>query len=386
MEGVVYVDMDAFYVSCELLRHPELKGGPVAVSADPRGGQGRGVVLSASYEARRFGLRSALPVSQAWTLCPQAVYLPPDFPFYEETSRRVMAFLKERSPLARTFSIDEAAYPARVEGRTEAEREGREVQGAIRGRFGLPCSVGVAPHLTLAKMASDRAKPGGVVVVLPEEVPRFLGPLPVRAVPGVGPVTERALLSREVRTIQELAALSPRELKRLLGSPRPEIVRMVLGESFPSVWPEEEGPRSVGSMSTFDADTEDGEKLARELRDLAGRVGDEVRRRGLRFRTVTLRVRYEDFSQVQRGQTLPQPTERVETLFRVAQGLLRELLRERRGSPASLGATAAPRVPRRIRTLSLTVQGLREIPSGERPLEGFAQGPPGTGGTAGREA
>ncbi len=385
-DGVVYVDMDAFYVSCELLRHPELKGRPVAVSADPRGGQGRGVVLSASYEARRYGLRSALPVSQAWALCPEAAYLRPDFSFYEETSRQVMALLRERSSLARAFSIDEAAYPTGFEGRAQAEREGRAVQAEILERFLLPCSVGIAPNLTLAKMASDRAKPGGVVVVLLEEVPEFLAPLPVRSVPGVGPVTERALLARQVRTIRELTLLSPRELKTLLGSSNPDIVRMARGESTESPWPEEEGPRSVGSMSTFDMDTEDADALSRELRSLATRVAEEVKRRGLRFRTVTLRVRYEDFSQVQRSQTLPRPTDAFDALCRVGEGLLGELLRERRGSPAPLGPAPVLRVPRRIRTLSLTVQGLREVPAGERPLEGFLSGPPVAGEPPDHEA
>ncbi|EQD34691.1 DNA-repair protein, UmuC-like domain protein, partial [mine drainage metagenome] len=245
----------------------------------------------------------------------------------------------------------------------------------------LPCSVGIAPNLTLAKMASDRAKPGGVVVVLLEEVPEFLAPLPVRSVPGVGPVTERALLARQVRTIRELTLLSPRELKTLLGSSNPDIVRMARGESTESPWPEEEGPHSVGSMSTFDVDTEDADALSRELRSLATRVAEEVKRRGLRFRTVTLRVRYEDFSQVQRSQTLPRPTDAFDALRRVGEGLLGELLRERRGSPAPLGPAPVLRVPRRIRTLSLTVQGLREVPAGERPLEGFLPGPPLARGT-----
>ena len=378
-EGVVYVDMDAFYVACELLRHPELSGQPLVVSADPRAGRGRGVVLSASYEARRFGLRSALPVSQAWALCPQAIYLQPDFPHYEATSGLVMALLKERSPLARAFSIDEAAYPIPLEGRAEAQREGRAVQGEVRQRLGLPCSVGVAPNLTLAKMASDRAKPGGVVAVLPEEVPRFLAPLPVRSVPGVGPVTEQALASRQVRTIGDLVALSPRELKALLGSSDPGIVRMARGERVDSPWPAEEGPRSVGSMSTFDVDTEDAGALSRELQTLARRVAEEVHRRGFRFRTITLRVRFEDFTQVQRSQSLPRPTEAFDTLRRVAESLLKELLRQRRGAALSLGPAPVAKVPRRIRTLSLTVQGLREVPPGERPLEGFLPGPSRTG-------
>jgi nucleotidyltransferase/DNA polymerase involved in DNA repair len=386
MDGVVYVDMDAFYVSCERLRHPELSGRPVAVSADPRGGQGRGVVLSASYEARDFGLRSAMPVSRAFALCPQAVYLRPDFLFYEAMSRRVMDLLKERSPQARAFSIDEAGYPARFEGRAGAEREGRAVQEEIRQRLQLPSSVGIAPNLTLAKMASDRAKPGGVVVVLPEEVPSFLSPLPVRSVPGVGPVTEQALRSHGVQTIAQLLTLPPRDRKALLGSADPSIVRMARGERLDSPWPEEEGPRSVGSMSTFEVDTEDAEVLSREVQTLAGRVSDELRRRGLRFRTVTLRVRYEDFSQVQRSQTLPRPTEGSDTLRRLGEGLLKELLRERRGSPAPLGPVPARQPPRRVRTLSLTVQGLRGVPAGERPLEGFLPGRPDPGGPPDREA
>ncbi len=376
MRGAVYVDMDAFYVSCELLRHPELQGTPVAVSADPKEGKGRGVVLSASYEARRFGLRSAQPVSQAWALCPTATYLRPDFPFYQECSRKVMALLKSRSELARAFSIDEAAYPYELPSiADEAEGEGRTIQDRLRNELGLPSSVGIAPSLALAKIASDRAKPGGVVAVLPGEVPAFLSSLPVRAVPGIGPVTERGLASEGVTTVGELSELPPRELQRLLGSPRPSIVRWARGEVFEEPWPAEEGPRSLGAMHTFERDSADTEEIARGIDRLAEEILPSLRREQLTFRTVTIRVRFSDFSQVQRSRTLPGETEDAELLHREARTLLHELLRARRARTRSLGPEGNRGGPPRVRTIGVTVQGLRPLRRGQSRLDAFPPGP-----------
>lgn len=383
MRWCVYLDMDAFYVSCELKRRPELRGRPVAVSADPKGGKGRGVVLSASYEARGFGLRSALPVSQAFALCPDYVWIPPDFSFYEENSRRVMGLLKARSPEARTFSIDEAAYPWEGGSPEAAEAEGRALQRQVRERSDLPCSIGIAPSLTLAKIASDRAKPGGVVVVAPERVASFLAPLPVRSVPGIGKVTEAALGDVGVTTLAELAAAPVERLRRALGGTAGTLRDLARGLVREEPWPEEEGPRSIGAMSTFDEDRSDPEEIREALRRLSGGLAESAARQGRWFRTVTVRVRLGDFRQWQRSRTLPQRTDSAEVLGRTAEQLAEQILGEvearRRGRLGALSEEGppAPALARgwRVRTLGVSVSDLSEAIPGQRRLDLFGEDP-----------
>lgn len=377
MRWVVYLDLDAFYASCELKRHPELKGLPFAVSADPRGGHGRGVVLSASYEARAKGLRSAMPVSQAFSLCPDYAWLPPDFPFYEENSRAVMGLLRGRSPDARTFSIDEAAYPFEASERALVEAEAQALQLLVRRSCDLPCSIGVGPTLTVAKIASDRAKPGGVVVIPAGEVARFLAPLPVRAIPGVGQVTESALQQVGVHTIADLAAAPAERLRRPLGAAAASLQRLAKGTLAEEGWPEEEGPRSLGAMSTFDQDSSDPIEVRQELDRLARSLAEGVAKQGRTFRTVTVRIRRSDFQQFQRSRTLPQRTESEEALRRCVLQLVDAILEEEgrkvRATHPTLGegGLSPPAVPRRwgVRTVGVSVSDLALVSSAQRRLD-----------------
>lgn len=390
MRWCIYLDMDAFYVSCELKRHPELRGKPVAVSADPRGGKGRGVVLSASYEARKFGLRSALPVSQAYALCPSYVWIRPDFSFYEENSRSVMALLKQRTAEARVFSIDEAAYPFEAATPHEVEVEGLALQREVRTQFDLPSSIGIGPTLTVAKIASDRAKPGGVVVVPPDSLRAFLAPLPVRSVPGIGQVTETALGSVGVRTMGDMAVTSVDRLRRALGGLAAPMHDLACGVVREEPWPEEEGPRSLGTMSTFDVDASEASDVREELHRLCGSLSESVAKQGRRFRTVTLRLRTSDFQQLQRSRTLPHRTESAEVLGRTATMLLDQLLGEMeeraRARPGSLADPGAvPRAEARawgIRTVGISVSDLDEGSASQRSLDAFGdEGAPRTGRT-----
>lgn len=377
MRWVVYLDMDAFYASCELKRHPEMRGKPFAVSADPKGGHGRGVVLSASYEARAKGLRSAMPVSQAFGLCPEFSWVAPDFSYYEACSRSVMALLKARSPEARTFSIDEAAYPFESDDPQGVEAEARDLQTEVRSRVGLPCSIGVGPNLTIAKVASDKAKPGGVVVVPPDSVASFLAPLPVRALPGIGQVTESALQAEGAQTLGDLLRVPMERLRRPLGATAPSLRDLVRGKLREEPWPEEEGPRSVGAMSTFDVDTSDPREIFQELSRLAENLAEGVARQGRTFRTVTVRVRRSDFEQLQRSRTLPQRTDSAEALKRTALQLVEGILQEegRRFRAAQAPLTEGPAPPggslRRfqVRTLGVSVSDLAQASSGQRRLD-----------------
>lgn len=374
---VVYLDMDAFYASCELKRHPELRGRPFAVSADPRGGAGRGVVLSASYEARAKGLRSAMPVSVAFGLCPEYAWVAPDFAFYEANSREVMALLRARSAESRSFSIDEAAYPYEAPSPEMAGAEARELQGRVRSLCDLPCSIGVAPTLTVAKIASDKAKPGGVVVVAPDSVADFLAPLPVRAIPGVGQVTEAALHEAGARTIADLARFPIERLRRPLGGMAGSMQALARGVVREEPWPEEEGPRSIGAMSTFDRDSSDPNEVRQEVGRLAQSLGEGIARRGRTFRTVTVRVRWSDFQQLQRSKSLPQRTDSAEALQRIVlqltDGLLEEEFSRARGNLSSLTDGSGPSAPsaRRfgVRTVGVSVSDLAEASPGQRRLD-----------------
>jgi nucleotidyltransferase/DNA polymerase involved in DNA repair len=356
MQLIVYVDMDAFYLSCELIRHPELVGSPAVVAHDPKDGKGRGVVLSASYEARALGFRSAMPVKEAWRQKDKVAWLLPDFPFYEATSGKVMHYLRSRSSLARALSIDEAAYPIDVEGVKEAELEARAVQREIRDRFSLSSSIGVASSLTVAKVASDKGKPGGIVVVAPENIASFLAALPVRALPGVGPVTESALKKVGAEKVEDLKRVPFPSLVRAVGSMARSLVMLAEGRTPEEEWPEELPPKSVGSMVTFDEDLVDESSLLKGVASLGETLGRSLQEKGSLYRTVTLRIRWEDLSSVQRSRTIPHPTSDTEVLTALAQKILREIFR----SPERSG--------RGVRTLGLTVQGLHPQDPAQRTL------------------
>ncbi len=362
MRWAIYLDMDAFYLSCEARRRPEIRGRPAVVAHDPAGGKGRGVVLSASYEARKHGFRSAMPVREAWRLGQEVLWIPPDFPYYEATSREVMALLRQRSPAARQFSIDEAALPWDGEDASGAEAEGRAIQDEIRNRLGLPCSVGIGPSILLAKMASDRAKPGGLVVISPGDVAEFVGSLPVRAVPGVGAVTERDLGAVGVRRVGDCLAVPGPALRRAVGPLAGLLRDLARGRWEEEPWPEESEPKSLGAMSTFSEDTSDPEELTRTLRRFLDDLERTLKHQGYAYRTVTLRIRFADFHALQRSRSLPHHTHETRSALGVATTLLREILHP---DPAH------PKRP--VRTVGLTLGDLKPWAGGQKDLSSFAR-------------
>jgi DNA polymerase-4 len=353
---VIFADMDAFYVSCELTRHSDLRGRPVAVGVDPSRIPSRGVVLSASYEARARGVRSALPCARAVELCPELCWVPPDFDFYEDMSRCVMQILRQHSPEARAFSIDEAAYVRQGLDETQVWDEARRLQAEIHDRLQLPCSVGVAPALLVAKMASDRAKPGGIVVVPPEAVPAFLGPLPLRSVPGIGPVTEQVLKRSGADRVADLEQVPRGSLSAVLGEALSgTLLDLLHGRIPPLVWEPPTEPRSLGAMKTFPRDVDAVTDIWPTLETLATTLIQDLHRRHLQFRTVTLRARFGDFSAIQRSRTLPQYTAAEVSVKRTAFQLLHQLLGSR-----------CP--PWTVRTVGLTLQDLRPDSRGQKVL------------------
>ncbi|MGA7846108.1 MAG: DNA polymerase IV [Thermoplasmata archaeon] len=330
MRWCLYVDMDAFYVSCELRDRPELKGLPVAVGPNPREGHPRGVVLSASYEARKFGLRSALPVGRAHALCPTAVWIPPDFSKYGAAAKAVRQVLGRFSPEVVPFSIDEAAVLFDLPTAEAARALAIEVQKALAAELQLPCSIGVSPYRTVAKIATDRAKPGGICLVEPDATAEFLAPMRVGAIPGVGPKTQAILEGLGVQTIGDLRTTDAHTLVRRFGTFGEELRALAAGTPRETGEIEVGPPKSRSSDQTLSEDTRDLVVLEGVVRDLAREAALSVQSEGFRYETVTLRLRWEDFQQIQRGRTLGAAREGSEPSIREALRLLRELLEEER--------------------------------------------------------
>jgi DNA polymerase IV len=288
--------MDAFYASVEQLDHPEYKGKPVIVGANPKEGKGRGVVAACSYEARKFGVRSALPITRAWKLCPQGVYVRPRMDRYVEVSRQVMEVFRRYTDLVEPLSIDEAFLDitGSITLLGPPEKIAAAIKKDIRESTGLTASVGLAPNKFLAKIASDLKKPDGFVVVTEKEIEPFLRDLPISRLWGVGPKTEQRLRELGFQTIGHVAAASRESLVRSLGSLGEHLFQLSQGKDDRSVEPNGE-PKSVGSETTFEEDTNDREMLHATILELADHVAERLRKDGYRARKVTLKLRYSDF-------------------------------------------------------------------------------------------
>jgi DNA polymerase IV len=329
---ILHVDMDAFYAAVEQRDRPELRGKPVIVGADPKGGRGRGVVSTASYEARRFGVASAMPISEAWRRCPKGVYLQPDMQRYMRESARIMAILERFSDRVEPVSIDEAFLDATGSERAlgSGETIGRNLKQAIRDETALTASVGVAGSKLVAKVASDVRKPDGLTVVAPGTEAAFLAPLPVRRLWGVGPKMEEVLAKLGVTTIGELAALDPARLSRKIGTNGQDLQRLARGEDDRDVAREAAGYKSLGQEHTYDEDTADPKRLRATLLQLADGVAARLRARDLKARTITLKYRDEDFRTTTHARTLKRGTDSGDELFRVVSELFQEVHGRRR--------------------------------------------------------
>jgi nucleotidyltransferase/DNA polymerase involved in DNA repair len=326
---ILHLDMDAFFAAVEQRDRPELRGKPVIVGADPKEGRGRGVVSTASYEARRFGVGSAMPISKAWRLCPQGIYVHPDIDKYAAESRKVMEILRRASDVVEPVSIDEAFLDATGSARAigDGPTIARRLKDAIRDELRLTASVGVATSKLVAKIASDMQKPDGLVVVPAGTEARFLAPLPIRRLWGVGPRMEEQLARLGVVTIGDLAALDPARLERRLGTHGHDLQRLARGEDERPVAAEPAGAKSLGQEHTYGRDTADAARLRATLLSLADAVAARLRAHGLRARTVTLKYRDEDFHTTTHARTLREATDSGGALFGVARALLDDVHR-----------------------------------------------------------
>lgn len=318
---IAHVDMDAFFASIEQLDHPEWRGKPLAVGDGPRS-----VVSAASYEIRAFGVRSAMPVQQAKKLCPHGLFVPVRMWRYKELSRRVMGVLQRFSPLVEQASVDEAYLDAtgleRLFG--PPEEFGETLRAAVRQDTGLTCSVGIAPVRFLAKIASDFRKPDGLTVIRPDEVRAFLDALPVQKIPGVGGRTLEILQRNGVRLAGDVLKRPAEFWKKLLGERGLWLHALAQGHDDRPVTPFTPA-KSSSAENTFDADTREPAVLRRWLLLQSERVGADLRAMGVRGRTVTLKAKFADFSQVTRARTLPEPICDTRTIFETALSLLAEL-------------------------------------------------------------
>lgn len=320
--SILHVDMDAFFVSVELLERPELRGKAVIVGGQPNQ---RGVVTAASYEARKYGVHSAMPLRTAGRLCPHAVYLDGHHRKYSEWSDRVAKILAKFSPTVEMVSIDEAyldlAGTERLYGPPFAAAD--KLLRLITRSTGLPCSGGLATTRLVAKVASDQAKPSGLLWVAPGAEARFLAPLPVRKIPGIGKVTERALRALSIETVEQLSAFQQEKLEKIFGQWGTALYRKARGgDSYEFLIDAE--PKSISHNHTFGEDTDDVEALAAMLSHLSQKACKRLREAGLAARTLTLTIRYAGFDTYARSKSLEDPTSLDGDIFAVIHKLFQQ--------------------------------------------------------------
>jgi DNA polymerase-4 len=344
--------MDAYYASVEIRERPELRGVPVVVGGSP---QSRAVVCSANYLARRFGVRSAMSCAKAQRLCPQAVFLPPRIGLYAEISKQIREIFLSATPLVEPLSLDEAYLDVtqNLLGEPSATRIAMHLKQRIRDELHLSSSAGVGPNKFIAKVASDLKKPDGLVVVSPERVAEFVARLPVDKLWGVGPVTAKRLEQAGLKTTADLRAAPLGDLKAIVGSFAWFLVELAHGRDDRPVTPHHER-KSVGAETTLAADSVDAEALEQLTAELADEVAADLRRIGKPGRTVTLKVKYNDFSTISRSRTLATATDDAQTVVQVAVELLKT-------------ATELGRRP--IRLVGVSMSGLGDLAQGGRQVE-----------------
>ncbi len=326
---ILHVDMDAFYAAVEIRDHPELQGKPVVVGPDPREGHMRGVVLTASYEARRFGVHSAMPCVQALRLCPDAVFVMPHFAAYAQASRDIMATLRRYADRLEPSGIEEGYLDLTARAGGDFRRAtdlAKEIKSAIRSEHRLSCSVGVAPSKAVAKIASDFQKPDGLTVVPPDHVLAFLAPIPLRKVYGVGPKTAERLQEMGLETIADVQGMPREDLVETLGGFGEYVHDVAFGRDSGEVVEPTGPPESISTETTFARDLGSFEKLWPELEELAKSLHAQLLQERYAYRTVSLKVKFSDFEVHTRSKSLKLHTTELEPILVLSQVLLKEVL------------------------------------------------------------
>ncbi len=315
---ILHVDMDAFFASVSIRDNPELRNKAVVVGAGARG-----VVLSANYEARKFGIRAAMPIGRAQRMAPHAIFIPPDHSRYSEVSGAIMEIFHSFTPLVEPISLDEAFLD--VSGAQRLIGTGRKIANAIRAKVeeqeGITCSVGIAPSKFIAKLASSHCKPNGVLEIPADRILTFLHPLPVSAIWGVGPKTAETLERLGLRTVADIAYLPRTTLIRALGEASgASLYELAWGRDYRDVTPEEP-EKSISAAETFPFDLDSPEEILKEFLRLTERATDRLREQGLFAKTISIKVRFADFSTINRSKTLPLPIDSTHEIYEVVKGL-----------------------------------------------------------------
>lgn len=351
---IFHIDMDSFYASVEIQRNPSLKGKPVIVGADPESGTGRGVVSTCSYEARRYGVRSGMPISKAYRLCRNGVYLPVNMPLYEKVSDKIEQILKRYADKVERVGIDEAFMDVteKVKDYGDAKELALKVKDAIYIQEGLTCSIGIAPNKSVAKIASDFRKPDGLTIVEPSQVREFLNPLPVTKIVGVGKKTYDVLKRFGLETIGQVARYSKEDLAQIFGKFGIYLWEVANGIEYSEV--QEPGePKSFSLEHTFEKDTDDRNLIIETLQSQAENLYRQLANMQYQYRTVTLKIRFEDFETFTRSRSLPNHTYDKEAIMATAKTLLKEFESD----------------PRKIRLVGLKVSDLRKTRHGAETIE-----------------
>ena len=372
MRVILHVDMDSFFSAIEVREHPELKGLLVVVGcnvgdAGIESGKIRGVVSTCSYEARKYGIHSAMALSRAYKLCPDAKFLPVNMQLYRRVSAAIMAILRTKADKMEQVSIDEAFLDisSRVRDWTEARAYAERIKAEIWAKERLTCSIGVAPNKTIAKIASDFEKPDGLTVVEDYNAKEFLAPLPVKCIPGVGPKTETILKQMGILKIGQLASADVQSLVARLGKYGERLHLIANGIDDSDVEPAYER-KSVSREKTFTEDTDDMMMLEERVEELAYELHKALKTEGLVFKTVGIKVKYEDFSVITRAKTLRAFHSDLETLKRIAKELMMGVNAKREGKEKR----------KKIRLVGVRVSNLSLLDYRQRRLVGLTLTPP----------
>lgn len=350
---ILHLDMDAFFAACEEKANPELKGKPVVIGADPKNGFGRGVVSTANYEGRKYGIKSAMPISRAYRLNPDAIFLPPNFSLYGKISKNIMGILKNHSEKFQQISIDEAYLDitGAAANFDDAKCIALKIKNEIMEKEKLACSIGIASNKLIAKIASDYNKPNGLTVINPEENKNFLENLPVRKLYGVGPKTEFKLRELGIKTIRNLAAFNKEKLIDIFGvyGLYLHLSANGIGDDFVA---EEYGRLSIGRETTFEYDVRDFDIINKTIEEISDEIFKELKAENYLYRTVGIKIRLHNFKTFTRSKTLHCLRCDKESIARAA----KELSREFNGD--------------RIRLIGVRISNLEEL-KGQKTIEEF---------------
>ena len=344
---IFHVDLDAFYASVEERENPTLRGVPLVIGADPKSGKGRGVVVACNYEARKRGLHSGQPISMAYRLCKDAVFVRPNLELYGRVSVDVMEHLRKYADKLEQVSIDEAFLDVTQKAQTSGGpvELAKRIKAELKEKEELPCSIGIAPNKSAAKIASDYQKPDGLTYVDLEHVREFLAPLPVSRISGIGKKTEASLNDLGIKTIGDLASYPPKSLYKQFGKTSVWLWAIANGEEQVEVQENYE-MKSIGGEHTFDVDTGDWNAVDKELQELAEYVHKRLGEANMDYRTVGLKIRFTGFETYTREKTLRFPTTEKETIT----ATIHELTREFRTHP------------KKVRLVGVRLSGLAERP------------------------